>query len=108
METNVITINKFFKLKRLALIFAYVVIKYNTTKNPVLPNEIAQYYNISHKQVLGYIKKLDDSGYTKRPKDTCPRPISPTEEGRKMYNDKISAFFSRREQRSIKRHSILE
>jgi len=108
METNLIKINKFFKLKRLAQILAYVVIRYNATKNPVLSTEIAKYYKISHKQVLGYINELDDLSYIMRPEEKCPRPISPTKEGRKMYDEMISVLFSKKKQKLIKRHSLLE
>ncbi len=108
METNLITINKFFKLKRLAEILAYVIIGYDAAKNPVLPNEIAKYYKISHKQVLGYINELDDLGYIMRPEEKCPRPISPTKEGWEMYDEMISSFFSKEEQKLIEKHSLLE
>jgi len=108
METNLIKINKFFKLKRLAQILAYVVIRYDAIRNPVLSTEIAKYYKISHKQVLGYINELDDLGYTMRPEERCPRPISPSKEGKEMYYEIISAFFSKKKQKLIKKHSLLE
>lgn len=97
-------INKFFKLKRLAHILAYIVLKFDTTNNPVQSTHIAEFYKLSHKQVLGYINELDESNLIDRPENTCPRPVKPTEMGKEMYYSYISNFFSKKKQRSIQNH----
>jgi Mn-dependent DtxR family transcriptional regulator len=97
-------INKFFKLKRVAHILAYIVLKFDAINNPVQSTHIAEFYKLSPKQVLGYINELDESKLIERPEKTCPRPVKPTEKGREMYYSYISNFFSKKKQRSIQNY----
>ena len=92
---------KIFNLRR-EDIFSYIVVRYNETSDPIYSEELGKYYNLSVKQIDGYILKLENIGLVERPKNTCPMPIYPTSEGREKYYKNLLKLFPRNVQPKIK------
>ncbi|KKK71158.1 hypothetical protein LCGC14_2916740 [marine sediment metagenome] len=84
-------------------IYSYIIKKVDDTGKPIEPIELVKYFNLNIKQIEGYMLELEDMNLIIRSKDIHPQTIFPTEEGRKIYYDKILSLIPNRFQKQIKK-----
>lgn len=79
---------KVFRLK-IFDVLSYIIKRYEDEIKPTSTSELAEYFNITEKQMLDYVRTLEIIEYVYRPKGIRPKTNYPTLSGMNSYYDQI-------------------